>query len=165
MPVVRSERLTLDGKLDGQLLRTRAWAERFGDEFVIVPTPVYAEGFDAVFLMTRNLELKSMQDLRGLSVAMSLGHRWAESQLKKQGIAPVKVSSFAAFGELLASGDVDVGIAEHSVTTHLGSQPHMRLSHIGSVEYHVVLRGEHRALVPAIDLALQQLNSEDPGSH
>lgn len=159
-PVKRTEALIRNGMLDGDLIRTKIWADQNADTVVYVPTPLYQDEIVAVFIKPFGKDLNSLNDLKSKRVAITNGHRWAEAQLMKRGITPVMASTFGHFMEHIHYGKVDVGLMEKSALAMLGEQPNVMTKTISPIQFHIVLRQEHSALVPALDAALQRLKAQ-----
>lgn len=165
MPVRRAEQMSVLGKLDGELMRTRYWLSLHKDEMVAVPTPVAVTQMFAVTLKKRNLEFKSLDDLVGFRVVITGGHRWAEDQLSNRGIDPIQASTLPRFLELLRFRRIDVGLMESSVMLQLGEQPDIRAASVADLSYHIVLRKEVAHHVSALDVAVQKWHNRQDRAH
>lgn len=156
-PVRRSEVMTLKGQLDGELMRTKVWADQFKDQVVLVPTPLYSDDVIAVFLAERDFQLTSLDDLKGHRVMITGGNRWAEAQLKARGIDPLVESTPARYLEAIRIGRVDIGLTERSTAGPAEKDVNFAMIPVAQVSYHIVLRREHEALVPRLDAAIRAL--------
>jgi len=154
-PVRRAEALTLSGKLDGELLRTTVWAKKFQDKVIYVPTPLYGDDVMAVSLTLRGYDFKALEDLKGHRVLITGGNRWAEAKLASMDIEPVKAYTTERYLELIRLERADVGLTEKSGLGPVANLPDLTFQRVGFVTYHIVLRHEHRALVPLLDRAVR----------
>lgn len=158
MPVQRSERLTLDGALDGQLMRTKVWADLYAADMTLVPTPLLTEEVVMLSVAGAPQAIMSLDDLRGKTVGISMGHRWAQRTLTTLGARPVEASSVGALGVLIGSGKVDIGIIDRASLTAGGEVPNLTVTPIAAVDYHIVLRNEYAHHVSELDAALRRLH-------
>lgn len=159
-PVRRAEALTLNGSLDGQLLRTKVWAQSFGDQVVVVPTPLFTDDILAVSLAHKNISVQSLDDLVGWRVLITGGHRWAEAQLAERGITPVTASTATRYLELLELDRVDVGLTERVGIEPLQGKPQFAVQPIAKIDYHIVLRSAHMSLIADLDAAVAALRAQ-----
>ena len=159
LPLRRSEQLLLDGKLDGELLRTDVWAEMFKAYAVAVPTPLHRDRMMALSLQTRKRSFGKLEDLKGYRVMIIGGHRWAEVKTKALGIEAVPATTQERFVALVRLGRVDVGLVEESLLPLLEDDSGIQVEPIAAIYYHIVLRREHEGLVSALDKALKDFLS------
>ncbi|MBO6503363.1 MAG: hypothetical protein JJ850_14845 [Kordiimonadaceae bacterium] len=159
-PVKRTEALIRNGMLDGDLMRTKIWADQNVDTVVYVPTPLYQDEIVAVFVKPLSQSLGSLNDLRSKRVVITSGHRWAEAQLMQRGITPVMASTYGHFMEHIHFGKVDVGLIEKSSLPMLGEEPNVMTKVISPIQFHIVLRKEHEDLVPSLDTALKRIKAQ-----
>ncbi|WP_262692530.1 type 2 periplasmic-binding domain-containing protein [Kordiimonas aestuarii] len=154
IPFRRSEQMMLDGKLDGDLLRTGTWAEMYAREVVLVPTPSFKSAVVAVSLRERGITVTSLADLKTHRLVFSSGFRWAEQAVLDLGIGAEEVSSLGRYLELLRSGGSDVGLLEKSVLPFLGDVSDMQIQEIEVLNYYLVLQRRHAPLLDALDATL-----------
>ena len=158
-PVRRTEALIRSGMLDGDLIRTKIWAEQNADIVVFVPTPLYRDEIVAVFVKSEGQDINSLNDLRSKRVVITGGHRWAEAQLRARGITPVMASTFGHFLEHIHFDKVDVGLMEKSALDMLGQEPNVMTKTVSPIQFHIVMRQEHAALIPKLDAAVQRVKA------
>jgi len=156
LPVKRAEQMTIDGMLDGELMRTKPWIDLHASDVVYVPTPISYASIIAVSLKRRAMKAASMADLQGHRVAISGGHRWAEEQLSKIGVVPIESNSIARFLELLRFEKVDVALLEKQAIPLLGDSADFHFAEVGRYPYYLVLRQEHAAHIPGFDRGIQK---------
>lgn len=162
IPPKRSEQLTREGKIDGELMRTLVWVGMNSSYVVAVPTPIVENRMLAVSLKHRGYLLKVLEDMRGLDVVVFGGHRWAESKVEEIGIKPQRVNSMARFYELIRRGGASVGLIEDSVLGPFRDKPEFQMQKVGRVGYHIVLLQKHKGLVGALDKAVRRYISVPP---
>lgn len=155
MPVRRSELAIQNGQLDGELLRTRVWANMFKGQVVHVPTPIHVAQMVAISLREKQLKLVSLADLRGRRVVITWGHRWSEAKMAELGVSLIKASSAQRFLESLRFEQAELGFVECSLVPLLKDLSDFQIDPIVPLPYHIVLHRRHQALVPALDAALQ----------
>ncbi len=154
-PVRRAESMTISGTLDGEFLRTRTWAEGLGNSVIVVPTPLHEAQVLAISLARRELNIKSLDDLRGKRVIIVGGHRWAETKLEELNMMPVVVNNADRYVELLRLERADVGLSEQLGMEHFLNKPEFISMPVAKITYHIVLRQEHSDIVPNLDQAIK----------
>ena len=154
IPIRRSEQMLLSGRLDGELLRTRLWAQSHKTQVAMVPAPAFIGAVVTVSPSGYGLNIAGLQDLQGKKVLIFDGFHWAEQKLAGLGVTTVMVSSPARFFDTLRGGTVDVGVLEKTILPYLGEQPDMDIRELEPLSYHIVLRQKHAALVAVFDAVL-----------
>lgn len=160
-PVRRTEALVKSGSLDGELMRTKIWAQRLGQPMLVVPTPIFIDDILAVYLRSKSLKLATLDDLKGSRVVITGGHRWAEEQLRRRGIEPLAASTKGRYLELLHFEQADVGLLEKSGLSVIQDENLLMTSPVSKIEYHIVLQQKHAGLLPKLDSALKKIRARE----
>lgn len=155
-PIRRSELLLLSGQLDGEYIRSGAWARQHEGRVVTVPTPVFVDKIMAVSLERKAFQFKSLADLKGYRVLIPGGHRWAEAKMVQLGVVPLQVEAINRFFELINIERVDAGLIEKVALSLIPVKPAgLRADPVAEISYYLVLHKKHRALLPTLDASVQ----------
>ena len=159
-PGLRSLKTANEGGVDGELSRVKAF-ERDYPNLILVPVPVnQLQG--TAFSKNGGLELRGWESLRGYTIGITRGMKFAERGT--DGMAIVRANSHEQLFQLLDKGRVDVAI--NPFVNGVAIIKKLKLEGIHSLEpplvrvdlYHF-LHKRHAALVPKITDSIRKLEA------
>ncbi len=156
IPFRRSEQMMLQGKLDGDLLRTAIWAEMYAREVVAVPTPAFRSAVIAISPKASAVKITALLDLKAYRLLYPSGFRWAEQVVLELDMSAMQIPSVGRYLTTLRAGEADVGLLEKSVLPFLGDVSDMTIQEVEKLDYFIVLQRRHAGLVNAFDAALEK---------
>ncbi len=159
-PGLRSLKIANEGDVDGELSRVKAFEQDYPN---LIPVPAPVNQLRAsVFSKNREIELRGWESLRGYTIGITRGMRFAERGA--DGMTIIRANSHEQLFQLLDKGRVDVVI--NPFVNGLVIIKKLKLEGIHALEpplvhidlYHF-LHKRHLALVPRITDSLRQMDA------
>lgn len=122
----RIEQMVAAGTLDGDWVRVEGYLERFKQDLIAIPAPLFR--LEAVLLSLEGSSFSgNPQDLTGRRVGYQAGFRWIEANLPLIGAHPVEIPAAMPIRDLLERGRFDVfatdGVRASFIRQSFADQP------------------------------------------
>jgi hypothetical protein len=157
----RIEQLLQNGELDGDWFRPDEFVRTHKLEDASVPQPLFDMAARIMWLDTKKFS-GNPEDMAGLTVGYRAGFRWLERHIPMTGAHAFPVSSSSQVKMLLERGRIDLyatgALQEPGVRAQFGpSGPRITSAYWTSVPFLHILHARHKALLPLLHTALQQM--------
>lgn len=153
----RIEQMLAAGTLDGDWIRVEGYAERFGQDLIALPVPLFQ--LEAALLSLSNSDFDGTpEDLKGRRVGYQAGFRWVEANLPLLGAIPVEIPSAMPVRDLLERNRFEVfatdGVRARFIRFSFADNPDsLRMHTWKHISFYHMLHSRHADKVDALKQA------------